>query len=57
MKFSSATADDLLCEVPVSFIQAALGAEIEVPTIEGRAVIKIPPARNRIRRSASKEKA
>ena len=34
--------DDLLCEVPVSFVQAALGAEIEVPTIEGRAVIKIP---------------
>jgi len=34
--------DDLLCEVPVSFVQAALGAEIEVPTLEGRAMIKIP---------------
>jgi molecular chaperone DnaJ len=34
--------DDLLCEVPVSFVQAALGAEIEVPTLEGGAVIKIP---------------
>jgi molecular chaperone DnaJ len=34
--------DDLICEVPVSFIQAALGAEIEVPTLEGRATIKIP---------------
>jgi molecular chaperone DnaJ len=34
--------DDLLCEVPVSFVQAALGADIEVPTLEGRAVIKIP---------------
>jgi len=34
--------DDLLCEVPVSFLQAALGAEIEVPTLEGRALIKIP---------------
>jgi molecular chaperone DnaJ len=34
--------DDLLCEVPVSFVQAALGAEIEVPTLEGRAVIKVP---------------
>jgi molecular chaperone DnaJ len=34
--------DDLLCEVPVSFVQAALGAEIEVPTLEGRATIKIP---------------
>ena len=35
--------DDLLCEVPVSFVQATLGAEIEVPTLEGRATIKIPP--------------
>lgn len=34
--------DDLICDVPVSFTQAALGAEIEVPTLEGRAVIKIP---------------
>jgi len=34
--------DDLLCEVPVSFIQAALGSEVEVPTLEGKATIKIP---------------
>jgi molecular chaperone DnaJ len=34
--------DDLLCEVPVSFVQAALGADIEVPTLEGKAAIKIP---------------
>jgi len=34
--------DDLLCEVPVSFVQAALGAEIEVPTLTGRATIRIP---------------
>jgi molecular chaperone DnaJ len=34
--------DDLLCEVPVSFVHAALGAEIEVPTLEGQATIKIP---------------
>ena len=34
--------DDLLCEVPVSFVQAALGADIEVPTLDGRATIKIP---------------
>jgi molecular chaperone DnaJ len=34
--------DDLLCEVPVSFAQAALGAEIEVPTLDGKAAIKIP---------------
>lgn len=34
--------DDLLCEVPISFVQAALGAEIEVPTLNGSAHIKIP---------------
>jgi molecular chaperone DnaJ len=34
--------DDLLCEVPVSFVQAALGAEIEVPTLTGKTVIKVP---------------
>jgi len=35
--------DDLLCEVPVSFIQAALGAEIEVPALDGKAAIRVPP--------------
>jgi molecular chaperone DnaJ len=34
--------DDLLCEVPVGFVQAALGTEIEVPTLAGKAEIKIP---------------
>jgi len=34
--------DDLLCEVPVSFVQAALGAEIDVPTLNGKANIRIP---------------
>lgn len=34
--------DDLVCEVPLSFVQAALGAEIEVPTLSGKAEIKIP---------------
>jgi len=35
--------DDLLCEVPVGMVQAALGAEIEVPTLDGKALIKVPP--------------
>ncbi len=34
--------DDLLCEVPISFAQAALGADIEVPTLSGRAELSIP---------------
>ena len=33
--------NNILCEVPVSFTQAALGAEIEVPTLEGTARIKV----------------
>lgn len=33
---------DVLCEVPISFTQAALGAEIEVPTLDGKATYTIP---------------
>lgn len=35
--------DDLICEVPISFTTAALGGEIEVPTLTGKAQIRIPP--------------
>lgn len=34
---------DLRCEVPITFTEAILGAEIEVPTLEKRVKIKIPP--------------
>jgi len=34
--------DDLICEIPLSFVQAALGAEIDVPTLEGVEKLKIP---------------
>jgi molecular chaperone DnaJ len=34
---------DLHCEMPVSFATAALGGEIEIPTLEGQAKIRIPP--------------
>ncbi len=33
---------DVLCEVPISFTQAALGAEIEVPTLDGKVKYEIP---------------
>jgi molecular chaperone DnaJ len=42
-EFFQREGDDLLCEVPVSFVHAALGAELEVPTLERPATIKIPP--------------
>jgi molecular chaperone DnaJ len=34
--------DDLHCEVPIRFSQAALGAELKVPTLDGDAEIRIP---------------
>jgi len=34
--------DHLHCEIPISFSVAALGGEIEVPTLEGHAKIKVP---------------
>ena len=34
--------NDLHCEMPISFTTAALGGEIEIPTLDGKANIKIP---------------
>ncbi len=34
---------DIHCEVPVQFPQAALGAQIEVPTLEGKVTMRVPP--------------
>ena len=33
---------DVVCEVPITFAQAALGAEIEVPTLDGKEKFQIP---------------
>ncbi len=33
---------DLYCEVPISFVTASLGGELEVPTLDGRVNLKIP---------------
>jgi len=35
--------DDLHCEMPISFTVAALGGEIDIPTLDGHAKIKVPP--------------
>lgn len=35
--------NDLYCDVPISITSAALGGELEVPTLDGRVKLKIPP--------------
>lgn len=35
-------ASNLYCEVPIGFVTAALGGELEVPTLDGRVTLKIP---------------
>ena len=35
--------DDLYCEVPIAFATAALGGEVAVPTLHGKATLKVPP--------------
>jgi molecular chaperone DnaJ len=34
---------NLFCEVPIGFVTAALGGELQVPTLNGKVVLKIPP--------------
>jgi molecular chaperone DnaJ len=33
---------DLYCQVPIGFVSAALGGELEVPTLNGKVMLKIP---------------
>lgn len=41
-KFFERRGEDIYMEMPITFYQATLGAEIKVPTLEGEAVLKIP---------------
>jgi molecular chaperone DnaJ len=34
--------NDLVCQVPISFTQAALGGKIDVPTLKGKDAVEIP---------------
>ncbi|MFH1645718.1 MAG: DnaJ C-terminal domain-containing protein, partial [Candidatus Omnitrophota bacterium] len=34
--------NDIICEVPVTFVQVTLGAEISVPSLEGKLKMKVP---------------
>jgi molecular chaperone DnaJ len=36
--------DDLFCEIPIKFTLATLGGTIEVPTLFGKATLKLPAA-------------
>ena len=40
--FFSREGDDVVCQIPISFPQAALGAQIEVPTLSGTRTLTIP---------------
>jgi molecular chaperone DnaJ len=40
--FFKRAGDDVVCTVPITFTQAALGGEAEVPTLEGRGKLRIP---------------
>jgi DnaJ-class molecular chaperone len=35
--------NDIVCTVPITVTEAALGTKIEVPTIEGKTLLRIPP--------------
>ncbi len=42
--FFRRSGDDVVCEVPLTFAQAALGSEVEVPTLDGKVKMRVPPA-------------
>lgn len=41
-EFFERDGDDVYCEMPITFVQAALGDEIEVPTLHGKVKLKVP---------------
>jgi len=48
--------NDIHIKVPVTVAEASLGAKIEVPTIDGRSIVRIPPGTNSGRTLRLKEK-
>jgi molecular chaperone DnaJ len=41
-EFFRRVGDDILCAMPISFAQAALGGELEIPTLEGKGKLRVP---------------
>ncbi len=48
--------DDIYVTVPVTAMEAALGAKIEVPTVDGRSQLKVPPGTQSGQRLRLREK-
>ena len=55
-EFFERRGNDLYTKVPVTVPEASLGAKIEVPTIDGRSLVRIPPGTNCGRTLRLKEK-
>ncbi len=41
--YFSREADNLFCQVKISFAKATMGIQIEIPTLEGNEILKVPP--------------
>jgi molecular chaperone DnaJ len=41
-EFFRRVGDDIVCSLPISFAQAALGSELEIPTLEGKGKMRVP---------------
>jgi molecular chaperone DnaJ len=55
-EFFERRGNDLYIKVPVTVAEASLGAKVEVPTIDGRSLVRIPPGTNSGRTLRLKEK-
>ena len=42
-EFFQREGNDILCSVPITVTEAALGAKIEIPSVDGKTLLKIPP--------------
>ncbi len=42
--FFSRSGDNILCRVPISFVTAALGGQVEIPTLSGKIKLTVPPS-------------
>ena len=42
-EFFKRAGDNIIYELPINFAQAALGTEVEVPTLDGKTKLKLPP--------------